>query len=807
LLIDDASRYTSVCFLKGKDQVTNAVKDHLTYLKVREKNPLEIRTDRGREFINDALITWCQSNGIHLQMTAPYSPSQNGVAERMNRTLVELARAMLIDSQLPEFLWEHAVAHAAYVRNRSFTKAVTGRTPYEGWFGTRPNVAHLREFGAPVWVLAQGPHQSRKMLPKSNKRIYVGYEDGSNSVLYYNAQSRKVLTSRNHRALLPMNRTSPEPVLVTPLEGEMTGIEEQDPTEPIKRKANQLGTVDEPRKARKARVDYRKLHDPFPDGDEAAYYNDCNMSFETNAEMYACAIEAGDDYQSLKEAKASNEWPEWEAAIRVELSQLDAMGTWRLVDPPNDAKPIGNKWVFAKKRNKDGQLTKYKARLVAKGFAQRPGYDYVETHSPVVRLETIRILLALAQRREMIIQQMDVKGAYLNGTLKERVYMRQPEGFEDGTQRVCLLVKTLYGLKQSGREWNIELDTKMRQNGYTLLLSDPCVYLQRSSDGLSIATVWVDDLLLFASSKPLMAKMKASLQRTWQVTDLGEPTKIVGIEVARDRDSLTICQRLYIDSILSKQGLAKADKVSTPLDHNVPIQPNPEGNEGNRSNAYAQLLGSLQFLANATRPDIAYAVNRLASYTANPSMQHQTALKRVLRYLSGTKNYALTYRTIPNADGNMFHGFADAAFANNDDCTSTSGYVFLAQGGALTWRSVKQTLVTLSTTHTEYVALSESAREACWLKTMMEELGFPQPNPITIYGDNDGSIQLSKNPQFHKRTKHIAIRWHWIRDLVRDSEIIIESCRDSEQTADVLTKPLPRPKHRQHAQEMGLVTV
>ena len=235
-------------------------------------------------------------------------------------------------------------------------------------------------------------------------------------------------------------------------------------------------------------------------------------------------------------------------------------------------------------------------------------------------------------------------------------------------------------------------------------------------------------------------------------------------------------------------------------------------------------MGELQYLANATRPDISYAVNRLASYTANPSLEHYGSLKRILRYLAGTKDYGITYRKSDglnsdtnlfhgltrnngpanNGDNNLFHGFTDAAFANADDYKSTTGYVFLASEGAITWKSKKQTIIAMSSTESEYVALSEAGREAFWLRNLYDELGFPQMGPTVIKSDNEGSVILSHNPQFHARTKHIEIRHHWVRDLVNDKILDIQSCRDPEQTADILTKPLPKPKHQRHRREMGM---
>ena len=246
---------------------------------------------------------------------------------------------------------------------------------------------------------------------------------------------------------------------------------------------------------------------------------------------------------------------------------------------------------------------------MVKGCAQRPGYDYIETFSPVVRMETIQAILALVPIKGLKIQQMDVKGAYLNGKLKEKVYMCQPEGYEDGTGRVCELIKTLYGLKQLGREWNKELDEKLKKFGFQCLHSDPCAYIKRDDNDIVIITVWVDDLLLFGSSYKLIEETKADLHTEWEITDLGEPTKIIGIEITQTKDSITISQKLYIESILECEGLSNINSVRTPMDPNIKLEPNPDGNKGNRSNSFAKLLGELPFLTNSTSPDITFSMN------------------------------------------------------------------------------------------------------------------------------------------------------------------------------------------------------
>ena len=753
LFVDDATRYTTVFFLKRKEDAGQHVKNYLTNLKTHNKNPNAIQVDRGSEFLNQTLYSWCREQGFDIQTTAPYSPSQNGVAERMNRTLVELGRTMIKGQDVPEFLWEYTIAHAAYLRNRSSTTFLKESTPYQLWNGIKPNINHLREFGAPVWVLLQGQKIPRKILPKSKKRIYIGFDDGSKSVKYYNAETRNILTSQNYRFLSNTEKAPPEEIVVAPdlpREGELTESTLPTGSDSLKRKWDEGEDIDQKndinKQTRAKRVDYRYLDDPFWDENEEI---DSTYTVSPSGEP-----------ESLEEAKRSPEWDEWEKAIKVELDQLTKMGTWKLEEKPKDAIPISNKWVFLKKYNKNCEILKYKARLVAKGCLKRPGYDYLETFSPVIQMETIRAILALVPIKGLKVQQMDVKGAYLNGVLKEKIYMQQPEGYDNGSGKVCILIKTLYSLKKSGREWNKELDTKLQDLGFNPLWSDPCAYVRKHRDHLEVITVWVDNLLLFTTSDDLMKKMKEEIQSEWEVTDLGEPAKIVGIEIKRNNDSITITQEKYIDTILKREGMDDANPVSMPMDPNIKIQPNPDGNKGSRSNYYAKLLGELQFLTNSTRLDIAYAVNKLAAYTANPSLQHVGALKQLLRYLKGTKNLGIIYSATSQNElqesNNLFHGYADAAYTNTDDYKSASGYVFIVGGGAITWQSKKQTTIALSSTEAEYIALSEAGQEACWLRSLYQELRFIQKSPNLIRGDNNGSISMARNPQFHKQAKHIT---------------------------------------------------
>jgi hypothetical protein len=317
-------------------------------------------------------------------------------------------------------------------------------------------------------------------------------------------------------------------------------------------------------------------------------------------------------------------------------------------------------------------------------------------------------------------------------------------------------------------------------------------------------------MLLFATSITTMQIAKSDIKDSFEVTDLGEPKKIVGIEITRDRQhkKITITQTKYIETILAKYGLQDASSVHTPLDPNIKLEPGDSEPEG-RSNNYASLIGSLMYAAVATRPDIAFAVNRLASFTTNPTMCHWTAAKRVLRYLKGTKDMGITYSQPDLNDSNSQNhiiGYSDASFANNYDRTSVSGYAFIAAKGAITWGSKKQNIVSLSTTEAEYVCLSDAAREATWLRNLYQEIGFPEKESTLIHGDNQSALAIAENPCYHKRTKHFDIKHHYIRDQVQKGVMTLRYLPTAQMTADIFTKALSRKAHELHMMSLGMTS-
>lgn len=520
------------------------------------------------------------------------------------------------------------------------------------------------------------------MQPRSLKQIFVGFVDGPKAIRYYDAKTRQIWVSRNYK-FLSSPGDFPKQVSDVQCEGEINmgeldaqtsgGADAQSPISEHSDKKQYSNSAEHilengskiqestnnkwkeppdndnmPRRTKRqmVRQDYQKMNDPdIPDFNEEE--DNESKSYEvrhgkelplpklTEADIVLIAMVEGghidpNEPKNLKEAKASTDWLKWEEAIQSELTQLDEMGTWELVEPPKDRTLVGNKWVLVKKTNKEGEIVKYKARLVAKGYSQIPGMDYTDTFAPVVRLKSIHSTMSVVAALDWEVEQMDVKGAYLNGTLTEEVYMVQLEGYKDGTGRVCRLRKTLYGLKQSGREWNIELNSRLtRILGFKCTESEPCIYIRKTESGTQIITVWVDDLLLFANSINLMSQLKTQLKKILDVTDLGEPKKIVGIEITRNRAERTIklSQARYIDLILAKHGLQDCNKVGMPMDPKIVLEREDTDAKGDRSNSYASLVGSLMYLAVATRPDIAYAIQRLSSFAANPGLAHWSAAK------------------------------------------------------------------------------------------------------------------------------------------------------------------------------------
>ena len=481
---------------------------------------------------------------------------------------------------------------------------------------------------------------------------------------------------------------------------------------------------------------------------------------------------------------------------------------------------MSNKWVFSIKLREDGTVEKYKARLVARGFTQIAGADYDLTWAPTVRYDSLRVLLAIAAVKNLEVHQVDIVGAYLQADLDEEIYMEVPEGVDTDAGdegRVCRLKKALYGLKQSGRAWNKLLVEFLESIGFRMTTTDPGIMADGGlEDGGIAIPIYVDDMLIIGKDLHRVKRVKAQLAGRFNTKDLGEVKKILGIHVERDRKrrSITLSQAVYSGEVLEEFGMSEANATATPMETDFVkrVQDSKAQNSKALGKAdvgrYLSAIGKLQFLSNGTRPDIAFAVSFLGRFRAEPHTAHWEAVKRVFRYLSGTREASLKYGVNAGAAEIEVVGYSDSEFAGDStDRKSVGAYVFTLGGGPITWASKKQSTIATSSSESEYMALFEAGKEAKWLRHLVRALVKPTGplKPIVLYEDNTPAIHFSGEPSYHPRTKHFDIKYHKIREFRAADIVRIEHLATKEMPADALTKPLARADFEAKIARVGMV--
>ena len=503
------------------------------------------------------------------------------------------------------------------------------------------------------------------------------------------------------------------------------------------------------------------------------------------------------DPTSVENLRGRPDEAHWRDAMRDEYKSLIENKTWRMADLPKGKKTVKSKWVFKTKRGSEGEIVRYKARLVAKGFTQRYGVDYTETYAPVVRYTSVRLLMAVAAAKGLKVHQMDAVTAFLQGDVDEEIYMEQPEGFDDGTGRVCRLNRSIYGLKQAGRQWHKKLDAGLQRMGLRQSEMDPCIYY---ADGLMIG-IYVDDFIIIYKDEKTLDKLKSSLMETFKMKDMGPAKQCIGIRIQQLEGEIQLDQSLYIEEVLKKFGMWDCKPIGNPTDTNAKLtKPDEKEVLGDQSVPYQEAVGCLLFIAQATRPDIAFAVSDVSRFNHCHGPAHWKAVKRIMRYLKGTIDLKLTYKT----KGKLL-GYSDADWASDTDTRkSVTGYVYMTSGGAIVWRSTRQDCVALSSTEAEYIAAGATTQEALWLRQLCRELGLIGTEPMPILCDNQSAIKLALNTAYQPRTKHIDIRHHFLRQHLKKKDITIDYVNTEKNLADVLTKAVTKAKLDYCSQHMGL---
>lgn len=487
--------------------------------------------------------------------------------------------------------------------------------------------------------------------------------------------------------------------------------------------------------------------------------------------------------------------------MEAEIATLEKNNTWTAVNKPDKVPIIDCKWVYKVKRDQNDKV-KFKARLVARGFTQSYGENYWETYAPVVKNSTVRLLMAIAVENNYEIGQIDVRSAYTNSVLNEEIYMSQPEGFNSGDGKVLKLNKSLYGLKQSGHEWNKCInDYIVNGLSFNRLKSDPCVYEKGSTVADKvIIIIYVDDMLIMSACKSKIEKTKAQISRRFDIDDIGEATKYLGLEIKRSTSGMILHQTAFTNELLREYNMDQCNSVKTPLDPGMKLLNCEKETCSDKceelidSTSYRRIIGKLLYLAGSTRPDIMFAISNLSRFNTRPHSMHMQCVKHVLRYLKGTLNYGLSFKKT----GESLYGYADADWASCIiDRRSYTGYVFILGGCPISWESRKQQTVALSSTEAEYMALCSASKEALFLHKVLNELKEDRlcVAPLKLYCDNRGAICISNNVGYNARTKHIDLKHYFIKDLVTNKEIQLEHVRTQEMLADIFTKPLNFVKH------------
>ncbi|KAL5850870.1 hypothetical protein ACOSQ4_008883 [Xanthoceras sorbifolium] len=803
--VDDFSRRVWVYTMKSKDEVLECF---LKWKKMIEtqtgKKIKRLRTDNGGEYRSDPFDKICQDEGIVRHFTVRNTPQQNGVAERMNRTLLEKVRCMLSNAGLGRQFWAEAVRYASHLVNRLPSTAIGGKTPLEAWSGKSvTDYDSLHVFGSAAYYHVK----ESKLDPRAKKALFMGITTGVKGYRLWCPETKKIIFSRDvtfdESAMLKKVTKddiqqiddTPQQVEKTPKQVEFEGrrigsvinkADGETPTAEEELNEEEVLTQEPPQQQEQIalRKSQRERHKPAQFNDMVAH-----ASIIVNDEIPT----------TYQEAVQSSEEEKWRNAMNEEMQSLHKNQTWKLASLPKGKKAIGCKWVYAKKEGfPDKKSIRCKARLVAKGYAQMEGIDYNEVFSPVVKHSSIRILLALVAQLNLELVQLDVKTAFLHGDLEEEIYMTQPEGFKVAGKEdlVCKLGKSLYGLKQSPRQWYKRFDKFMLGQKYTRSKYDHCVYLRKLQDGSFIyLLLYVDDMLIASSNQEEIEKLKAQLSQEFEMKDLGEAKKILGMEISRDRKLGQLCltQKQYLRKVLQRFGINdKSKPVNTPLAPHMKLSAdlspkNDAEREYMSKVPYANAVGSLMYAMVCTRPDISQAVGVVSRYMHDPGKGHWQAVKWILRYILNTVDVGLMFER-DEKNGQYVVGYCDSDYAGDlDKRRSTTGYVFTLAKAPVSWKSTLQSTVALSTTEAEYMAVTEAVKEAIWLQGLLKDLGFGQKH-VKVHCDSQSAICLAKNQVYHVRTKHIDVRYHFVREILEEGQILLQKIHTAENPADMMTK-------------------
>ncbi|KAH9769651.1 retrovirus-related pol polyprotein from transposon RE1 [Citrus sinensis] len=811
--VDDYSRYCWIFPLTLKSEALATFKHFKTLVEKQFDHPLKsLQSDWGGEYRN--FVHFLQEEGIEFRHSCPHTHHQNGVVERKHRHIVETGLTLLAQAKMPLSFWWESFHTASFLINRLPTPVLNNTSPYTKLYGRKPDYHFLKTFGCSCFPFLR-PYSQHKFNFHTRKCLMIGYSplhkgykclDSTGktyiarhvkfnesefpySNLFPSSDSNVSSVQQSHFSspfissnILLNDSNCAQPSLHPPAQdaGPDSGIlqtlssSHSSDTSSCSTPYQPSLSIQLPSVSTLAPQSTQNIHPMLTRSKAGVFKPKTYLAVTQHLEPH-----------SVKAALADFKWKQ---AMQAEFDALQKNSTWILVPREKAGKIVGNKWAFRVKYNPDGSISKYKARLVAKGFHQTQGVDFFETFSPVVKPCTIRIILSLTVMNHWPIRQLDINNAFLNGILTEEVFMHQPEGFihPQFPSHVCKLTKALYGLKQAPRAWYDRLKLSLLNWGFIASKSDTSLFIFHKAGDIVVILVYVDDILVTGSNVQLVEKVIQHLSSEFALKDLGEFNYFLGLEVTPSVEGLHLCQTKYVGDILKKAQMIESKGCSTPMSSTEKLVKD-KGAAFENPSLYRSIVGSLQYLT-LTRPEIAFTVNKLSQFLANPSVLHWQACKRVLRYLQCTADLGLQFY----ASGSLtLSAFSDADWGSDlDDRKSVGGYCIYLGNNLISWSSKKQPIVSRSTAESEYRALALAVSETLWITYLLQELKVPLLQTPVIYCDNKSAEALASNPKYHSRTKHIELDLHFIRDHIAQKELQISHVPSYDQVADIFTKPL-----------------
>ncbi|CAN1785707.1 Retrovirus-related Pol polyprotein from transposon TNT 1-94 [Linum perenne] len=860
-IVDDYTRVTWLMLLKAKSEARPSLQSFCTYVSTQFNGSVKrIRSDQGREF---TMIDFYQKKGIFHEMSCVETPQQNSKVERRHQQILNIARALKFQANLPITFWGDCVKHAVFLMNRIPTPLLKNKTPYEMLHNKPPKLEDLRVFGSLCYASTITSHRT-KFQPRARKGVFIGYTPGIKGYRVYDLNSHKVFVSRDvsfYESVFPFQQSAEtsqidtseippfkypdfdQPISPPPHTSPSSPhITTNDPI-PVSDTSNQPETNDSdhsdindteipniqsidqlpPRRSTRTHKTPNYLQDYHCDllaQGSRTNGSDSQMCAQVCSNTVYHPLSSVLCYDKLKPAykkfvlsiSAEREpthfaeavkHPKWKQAMDAELQALEMNHTWKLEELPKGKKAIGCKWVYRIKYNSDGSVERYKARLVAKGYTQQEGVDYQDTFAPVVKMSTIRTFLALAAARDWYLQQLDINNAFLHGDLHEEVYMQVPQGLEivaDNKKLACKLIKSLYGLKQASRQWYEKLSEKLKEEGYTHSKVEHSLFTKMCGHSFTGILVYVDDLIIGGNDLSEIERLKEQLHSEFKIKDLGNLKYFLGFEVARNVSGIHLSQRKYTLEILEEAGLLDSKPATTPMDYKTHLSATGDEDFPDPE-IYRRLVGKLIYLTN-TRPDISFAVQQVSQYMAKPTNAHYKAVTRILRYLKGAPSSGIMLSASSTL---QLQAYSDSDWAACPDSRrSITGYCVFLGNSPISWKSKKQTTISRSSCEAEYRALANTGCELQWLLYLLADLKVEHYQPANIFCDNQSALHIAENPTFHERTKHIELDCHLIREKVQSKIMKLLYVPTDQQLADVLTKALPPSPFQHLINKLGL---